>query len=85
MTDWKELSKEEKKKQIEEIINQEIRPMIMSHGGDITVLDVKDNEVFIAYQGACMGCAAAATSTLSFIENTLKERLSSEITVSPIS
>ncbi len=85
MNKWKELSNEEKKKLVDEIVEKEIRPMIISHGGNVNILDVKGNEIFISYQGACAGCAAAFTSTLSFIENVLKERLSEEIFVTPVS
>ena len=84
MNKWKQLSQDEKIKLVDTILEIHVRPMIASHGGGVQVLDVKDNEVMISYQGACAGCWAATSSTLSFIDETLKTNIDKDIFVTPI-
>jgi NifU-like protein len=57
-------------------------------GGDMEVLDIKENgthiDIYIRYLGACSGCASSSTGTLFAIENVLKEQLDQNIRVLPI-
>ncbi|MFA6379199.1 MAG: NifU family protein [Candidatus Omnitrophota bacterium] len=66
---------------ITSIIDHEIRPFLQRDGGDLTILDFKDNVLTINYQGACGCCPHAKMGTLMMIEETLKERYSPDIKV----
>ena len=57
---------------IEEILDRTIRPGLRADGGDMEVLSVNQNEVRIAYQGACSGCPSAFMGTLEAVENILR-------------
>ena len=65
-----------------------VRQFLIMDGGNMEILDVKENgnqiDIYIRYTGACNGCASANTSTLFAIETTLKEKLDPEIRVLPI-
>ncbi len=78
----------QKLKSIEEIIDEHIRPMLVMDGGNLEILDIKENEgftdVYIRYLGACSGCASSATGTLYAIEAILKEKLDESIRVLPV-
>lgn len=67
----------------EEIINaiEEIKPAIQMDGGDIEFVDFKDNVVTVRLMGACVGCPMSQVTLKGGIENFLKEKVSSEITV----
>ncbi|HOD12280.1 MAG TPA: NifU family protein [Candidatus Omnitrophota bacterium] len=67
---------------INSIIDHEIRPFLQRDGGDLKVVDFKDNLLTIDYQGACGGCPHAKMGTLMMIQEVLKERYSPEIKVS---
>lgn len=70
---------------IEEILDRTIRPGLQSDGGDLEVVSAQNDEIRIAYQGACGGCPSAMTGTLDAIENILKHELSNpNITVTPV-
>jgi Fe-S cluster biogenesis protein NfuA len=70
---------------IEEILDRTIRPGLQSDGGDIEVLEVKNNEIKIMYQGACGGCPSSMMGTLDAIQSILRHELENEeILVSPI-
>ena len=75
-------------KAVDKVIDENIRQMLVMDGGDMEILDIKENgenfDIYIRYLGACNGCASADTGTLFAIENTLKEKLSDKIRVLPI-
>jgi len=62
--------------------------MLVMDGGDMEILDIKENgenfDIYIRYLGSCSGCASSSTGTLFAIENILKEKLSDKIRVLPI-
>lgn len=66
---------------LESIFEKEIRPALHAHGGDVELLDLKDNVVTIRYQGACGGCPGAAMGTLHMIQSILQERYDPKVMV----
>jgi NifU-like protein len=74
-----------KLKAVEKVFNEDLRPMLAADGGDVELVDLKETggvwEVFIKYEGACMGCPSAGTNTLSAIEAILKQKLGENIKV----
>ncbi len=85
---FKQMSLEEKKAAIEAIIDKHIRQMLVMDGGDMEILDIKENgqntDIYIRYLGACSGCASASTGTLFAIEGMLKQKLDPNIRVIPL-
>jgi len=75
-------------KAVDKVIDENIRQMLIMDGGDMEILDIKDNgahiDIYIRYLGACSGCASSSTGTLFAIENILKEKLDENIRVLPI-
>ncbi|WP_200762995.1 iron-sulfur cluster assembly scaffold protein [Nitrosophilus alvini] len=78
----------QKIKAIEKVIDESIRQFLIMDGGNLEIIDVKENgaytDVYIRYLGACSGCASSTTGTLYAIESTLKEKLDPNIRVLPI-
>jgi len=63
------------KEKVQEILN-EIRPMLQRDGGDIELVDVKDDgKVLVKLQGACAGCPGATMTLKMGVERLLKEKL----------
>ena len=75
-------------KAVDAVVDSHIRQMLIMDGGDMEILDIKENganfDIYIRYLGACSGCASSSTGTLFAIENILKEKLSDKIRVLPI-
>ena len=59
-------------KQINEIIDQRVRPALASDGGGLQVMGLDGYTVRIHYQGACGSCPTAINGTLMAIEGLLK-------------
>jgi NifU-like protein len=82
--DWENLSKQDKLRVIEEIIQKEIRPYIELDAGGIQIIDLSEQyELTIAYQGSCTSCHSATGSTLSAIQQILRARVHAGIIVTP--
>ena len=73
---------------VNKTIDENIRQMLIMDGGDMEILDIKENgshiDIYIRYLGACSGCASASTGTLYAIENILREKLDENIRVIPV-
>ena len=83
-----EMTVVQKLKAVDKVIDDNIRQMLIMDGGDMEILDIKENgediDIYIRYLGACNGCASSSTGTLFAIENILKEKLDQNIRVLPI-
>jgi len=63
------------KKEVEEAID-EIRPGLQSHGGDIELVGItEDNIVQVRLRGACAGCPGAAMTLKNGVERIIKEKV----------
>jgi Fe-S cluster biogenesis protein NfuA len=63
------------KEEVEAALN-EIRPMLQRDGGDIQLVEVKDNgQVVVRLRGACSGCPGAAMTLKLGVERILKQRV----------
>ena len=58
---------------IHEIIEKQINPAVASHGGYISLIDVKDNVVYVQLGGGCQGCGMADVTLKQGIEAMIKE------------
>ncbi len=75
-------------KVVDAVIDEFIRPMLVMDGGDMEIIDIKENiphyDIYIRYLGACGSCASGSTGTLYAIESTLKQKIDENIRVLPI-
>jgi len=85
---FREMDTKQKILAIDKAIDGSVRDFLIMDGGNIEILDVKENgnqiDVYVRYLGACSGCASSSTGTLFAIENALKEQLDDQIRVIPI-
>ena len=52
-----------------------VRPTMQSHGGDVALVDVRDNRVFVSLSGNCNGCSMSAVTLRTTVEESLKEHV----------
>ncbi|PIR17475.1 MAG: hypothetical protein COV46_04075 [Deltaproteobacteria bacterium CG11_big_fil_rev_8_21_14_0_20_49_13] len=61
------------KEAVEKVLDAQVRPRLAMDGGNIELIDVKDNKVYVKLQGAC-GCCPGAQMTLKMgVERILKQ------------
>jgi NifU-like protein len=68
-------------KRIERVVEDQVRPLLKADGGDIEVIDIKENLVYCRLAGACAGCAGAAMTLKMMVERVLKEQVDEHIRV----
>jgi Fe/S biogenesis protein NfuA len=60
---------------IQRLLDTQINPAVASHGGYVTLLDVKDDIAYIALGGGCQGCGMADVTLKQGIEVVIKEEV----------
>lgn len=57
--------------QIEQVLDEHVRPLLRAHEGDMKVLGVEDGVVRFQLMGRCSGCPAADLTTEELIQTEL--------------
>jgi NifU-like protein len=65
---------------IQELLDQEVRPVLQKDSGDLEVVDINGTHVQIRMTGHCSGCKAAGL-TSGWIEDKLREIIDPEISL----
>ena len=76
----KRLTNIKKIEMIREIIDKEVRPLLLADGGDIELIDVDGDKVIVSLRGMCTGCLKSGV-TIKNIEKKLKEHVSRKMFV----
>ncbi len=63
---------------IQEILNQEVRPLLQKDGGDLELVDIDGTRVIIRMVGHCSGCRASGMTTM-WIQDKLREIVDPDI------
>ena len=75
-------------KAIDSVLDSDIRPMLVMDGGNMEIIDIKENiphyDLYIRYLGSCSGCSPGSTGTLYAIESVLQQKIDENIRVLPI-
>ena len=58
-------------RKIEKVLDEQIRPALASHGGDIHVIDFDNNKLFVKLSGGCQGCSSSKATLKDGIERLL--------------
>lgn len=54
---------------------ENLRPYTQSHGGDVTLVDISDDTVYVQLSGACNGCSMSSVTLRRGVEDALKEQV----------
>ncbi|MFM7136095.1 MAG: NifU family protein [Planctomycetota bacterium] len=52
-----------------------VRPYLQSHGGDVSLVEVRDAKAFVRLSGNCQGCSMSAATLRTTVEESLKEHV----------
>ena len=62
------------REQVEKVL-EKLRPMLMMDDGNIELVDVKDEEVYVHLVGACGMCPSSTMTLKMGVERALKEEI----------
>ena len=74
----------QKIKLVEETLEREIKPALQKDGGDIELVDVDGNTVFLRLCGNCAACSASQITLKHYVETKLQEFVMPEIVVEEV-
>ncbi|MFA5553588.1 MAG: Fe-S cluster assembly protein NifU [Phycisphaerae bacterium] len=77
----KKLTNIQKIQLIQETINEQIRPALRAHGGNIELIDIEGNKVIVAFRGMCAQCKLTEFTMKDVVEAKLREFVSNELYV----
>jgi NifU-like protein len=77
----KRLTNIQKMKLVEETLEREIRPALKADGGDIDLIDMDGNQVFVALRGLCTACPSSGYTLEKYVEAKLREFVSDDLVV----
>lgn len=81
---WIDLPLKQKITVIEEVLDQDVRPYIALDAGGVHVLNLlNDKELVISYSGSCTSCYSSIGTTLSFIQQILRNKVYADLVVIP--
>ncbi|MEL7225655.1 MAG: Fe-S cluster assembly protein NifU [Cyanobacteria bacterium J06576_12] len=66
---------------IQQVLTEDIRPILLADGGDVELYNVSDDVVTVSLKGACGGCASSNETLKNSIETRLRSRISPTLTV----
>ncbi len=68
-------------KQVEATLANYVRPLLQRDGGDIELIDIRDQIVYVRLAGSCAGCPGASMTMKLMVEKSLKETIDQRIRV----
>lgn len=80
----KKLTIFQKIKLVEETLKREIIPPMRADGGDLELIDIDGNTVYVALRGTCSFCPSSEFTLKKYVESKLKEFVSPDIVVEEV-
>lgn len=59
-------------RRVEAIFDEQVRPALAAHGGNVEVIDIDNNKLFIKLTGGCQGCSSSMTTVKDGITRLVK-------------
>ncbi len=60
---------------MEQLLEEQINPMVASHGGFIQLIDIEDDRVYLEFGGGCKGCGMVNVTLKQGVEVLVKEHI----------
>jgi len=60
---------------VREVLDVQVNPTIAAHGGMISLVNVKETDIFVEMSGGCQGCALSRMTLRQGVERMLREAI----------
>ncbi len=74
----------QKIKLIDETMEREIKPALNQDGGDIELVDVDGNRVYVKLRGTCASCSKSQVTLKHYVESKLRELVADDLIVEEV-
>lgn len=60
-------------RQVEKIFDEQIRPALAAHGGNVEIVDIDNMKLFVKMTGGCQGCSSSMATLRDGITTLVKK------------
>lgn len=60
-------------RKIETLFDEQVRPSLATHGGNIEIIDLDNDKLFVRLHGGCQGCSSSKQTLKDGIEQLVKK------------
>lgn len=60
-------------KKLEVLFDEQVRPALAAHGGNVEIVDVDNDKLFVRLQGGCQGCSSSKATLKDGIQTLVKQ------------
>jgi Fe-S cluster biogenesis protein NfuA len=60
-------------RKIEALFDEQVRPSLASHGGNVEVVDLDNNRLFVRLLGGCQGCSSSKATLKDGIQTLVRK------------
>lgn len=60
-------------KKIELLFDEQVRPSLASHGGNVEIIDLDNDRLFVRLSGGCQGCSSSKATLSDGIQVLVKK------------
>lgn len=61
--------------QVQKVLDNDINPMVASHGGKVILVDLTQDTVYVRLEGGCHGCSSSQATLKQGVEIAIKQAL----------
>ena len=63
------------RRKVQRLIDEAVAPAVASHGGRVTLLDVRENSLYLEFGGGCRGCGMSHVTLKYGVERLIREHV----------
>jgi Fe/S biogenesis protein NfuA len=60
-------------KKLEILFDEQVRPALAAHGGNVEIVDIDNDKLFVRLQGGCQGCSSSKATLKDGIQTLVKQ------------
>ena len=60
-------------RKLEILFDEQVRPALAAHGGNVEIIDIDNNVLFLRLQGGCQGCSSSSATLKEGIQTLVKQ------------
>lgn len=60
-------------RQLETLFDEQVRPALAAHGGNVEIVDVDNDILYLRLQGGCQGCSSSSATLKDGIARLVKQ------------
>lgn len=60
-------------KKLEVLFDEQVRPALAAHGGNVEIIDIDNDKLFVRLSGGCQGCSSSKATLKDGIQTLVKQ------------